>query len=114
MTAIQPSRKPNAWMYVEGPARRVLHMKLLYRRQHLAAAAAEHTAHGQVGAEMLWRAVDATEARLRHLFPDSWAQQHETWATTDAARMHTAADPRPVDCHLCVPNPPEATASSGS
>jgi hypothetical protein len=101
-------------MYLEGPARRVLCMKLLHRRDHLAAAAAEHTAHGQVGSELLWQAVDATEARLRHLFPDSWAQQHATWTTTDAARIHTAADPRPLDCRLCALNPPKTSAPSAS
>jgi hypothetical protein len=64
-------------MYLEGPARRVLRTKLLYRRDHLAAAAAEHAAHGQIGAELLWRAVEATEARLRDVFPNTWAEQHE-------------------------------------
>jgi hypothetical protein len=114
MTSTDPARDPNAWMYLEGPARRVLRMGLLRRRDHLAAAAAEHAAHGQVGAELLWLEVDAAEARLRDVFPDTWAEQHEDWAATDAARIHTADDPRPVDCRLCALNPPRDTASLAS
>src|SRR5690348_7217954 len=93
-------------MYIEGPARRVLRTALLRRRDHLAAAAAEHAAHGQVGAELLWSAVDTAEARLRDVFPETWAEQHEDWAVTDAARIHTPDDPRPADCRLCSLNRP--------
>ncbi len=101
MTSTDPARDPNAWMHVDGPARRVLRTELLRRRDHLATAAAEHTAHNQIGAELLWLAVEATETRLRALFPDTWAEQHTAWAVTDAGRIHTVDDPRPSDCWLC-------------
>jgi hypothetical protein len=102
MTATDPARDLSVWMYVEGPARRVLRTQLLRRRDHLSAAAAEHTTHDQVGAELLWRAVEATEARLRDVFPDIWAEQHEAWEITDAARVHAVDDPRAGDCGLCL------------
>jgi hypothetical protein len=112
MTATDHARNLNAWMYVDGPARRVLRMQLLRRRDHLSAAAAEHAAHGQVGAELLWRAVDATEARLRDIFPETWAEQHEDWAATDAARLHSIDTPRPADCRLCALHPPAGSSAA--
>ncbi|MGY1713095.1 hypothetical protein ACI78R_01420 [Geodermatophilus sp. SYSU D01106] len=112
MSATDHTHNPNAWMYLEGPARRVLRMKLLHRRDHLAAAAAEHAAHGQVGAELLWRAVDTAEAHLRDIFPETWAEEHEDWAATDAARLHTVDAPRPADCRLCALNPPARSSAA--
>ncbi len=76
MISTDPTRSPNAWMYLEGPSRRVLRSELLRRRDHLATAAAEHTAQDQVGAELLWLAIEAGGARLRDVFPDTWAAQH--------------------------------------
>jgi hypothetical protein len=112
MTSTDAARDPNAWMSVEGPARRVLRTKLLRRRDHLATAAAEHTAHDQVGAELLWLAVEASEARLCDLFPDTWAEQHADWAAADAAQVHTAVDPRPDRCRLCSTHPEPLTAQA--
>lgn len=112
MTSTTPTTSPDAWMYVEGPARRILQRKLLHRRDHLAAAAAEHTAHDQVGAELLWHAAEAAEARLRAIFPTTWAEQHKDWASTDAARIHTADGRWSVDCRLCWPNPPEIATTT--
>ncbi len=114
MTSTDPARDPNAWMRVEGPARRVLRLALLRRRDHLATAAAEHTAHNQIGAELLWLAVEAAEARLRDLFPDTWAEQHADWAAADATRLHTATDPRASRCRLCAPNPPRTSSSAAA
>ena len=48
----------------------VRRVELLRRRDHPATAAAEHTAHDEVGAELLWLAADA-EARLRDVLPDN-------------------------------------------
>ncbi len=114
MTSPDSARDPNAWMHVEGPARRVLRLALLRRRDHLATAAAEHIAHNQIGAELLWLAVEATEARLRTLFPDTWVEQHAAWAATDAARLHTATDPRTSECRLCALNRPDTGSSAAA
>ncbi len=114
MTSTDPARDPNAWMHVEGPARRVLRMELLRRRDHLATAAAEHTAHNQIGAELLWLAVEATEARLRALFPDTWVEQHADWAATDAARLHTATNPQTSACRLCALDPTDTSSSAAA
>jgi hypothetical protein len=114
MTSTDSARDPNAWMRVEGPARRVLRLALLHRRDHLATAAAEHTAHNQIGAELLWLAVEATEARLRTLFPDTWAEQHADWAAIGAARVHTATHPRTSECRLCALNPPDTSSSAAA
>ncbi len=114
MTSTDPARDPNAWMHVEGPARRVLRVELLRRRDHLATAAAEHTAHDQLGADLLWQAVEATEARLRTLFPDTWVAQHADWAAADAARLHTATTPRISGCRLCALNPPDTSSSAAT
>lgn len=114
MTSTDPARDPNAWMRVEGPARRVLRLALLRRRNHLATAAAEHTAHNQLGAELLWLAVEATEARLRTLFPDTWAEQHAGWAAADAARLHTATSPWPSGCRLCALDLTDTSSSAAA
>ncbi len=96
-----------------GPAHQVLRAKLLHRRDHLAAAAAGHAAHGQVGAELLREAAEPVASRLRDVFADIWAEQHEACVATDAARIHTADDPRPGDCRLCHLKP-QADAAAAS
>lgn len=53
--------------------------RLLKRRQTLATAAGEHTAHDLPGVELLWQAVHATEERIRERFPDTWSEQYPGW-----------------------------------
>jgi hypothetical protein len=84
------------------------------RRDRLATAEAEHTAHDQVGAELLWLAADAAEARLRDVFPDTWAEHHADWAATDAARIQSADLPQPDGCRLCPSNPSEGSVPHAS
>ena len=66
------------------------------------------------GADLLWLAVEATEARLRTLFPDTWVEQHAAWAAIDAARVHTATDPRTSRARLCALNAPVTGSSAAA
>lgn len=76
-------------------------LRLLHRREQLAAAVTAYTAHDLPGVQALWAELHELEESIAHRDPRLWRQQWPGWVEQDAARMHDRHDPS--RCPLCPP-----------
>lgn len=87
-------------------------LRLLRRRDHLAATAADHTVHELGDADWLWTQLDELEEAIKQRSLRTWQRSWPEWVQRDVERMQEPH--QPATCSLCTPRSPSPPAAAAA